>query len=139
MLAGLWRNFAAFAYLASALPAAAQAPLTIDGATIIDGNGGAPISGPLVIQGNRIISAGSTAQASNPQAYCINANAEFYPYAGDPCSTGYQLGTHNCRLPSGELHLVSRVDCQNMGGLVALPAPAVPAGSLIRQTAPQNR
>jgi hypothetical protein len=29
---------------------------------------------------------------SNPQAYCVNRNADFYPYTGEPCKSGYQLG-----------------------------------------------
>jgi hypothetical protein len=34
---------------------------------------------------------------SEPQAYCVNQNAEFYLYTGEPCKNGYQLGAGNCR------------------------------------------
>jgi hypothetical protein len=110
---------------------AASGGLTIEGVTIIDGNGGAPVSGGLTIEGNRIVSTGNQ-QASDPQAYCINASADFYRYTGDPCRTGYQLGTHNCRLPDGEFVLASRADCETRGGLMGSPAPAAVDGSLIR-------
>jgi hypothetical protein len=30
---------------------------------------------------------------SDPQAYCVNRNADFYPYTGEPCKSGYQLGS----------------------------------------------
>jgi hypothetical protein len=30
---------------------------------------------------------------SNPQGYCVNRGADFYPYAGEPCKSGYQLGS----------------------------------------------
>jgi hypothetical protein len=29
---------------------------------------------------------------SDPQAYCVNQSADFYPYTGEPCKSGYQLG-----------------------------------------------
>jgi hypothetical protein len=108
---------------------AASGGLTIEGVTIIDGNGGAPVSGGLTIEGNRIVSTGNGEPASDRSAYCINASAEFYRYTGDPCQTGYQLGTHNCRLPNGDFVLVSRNDCETRGGLLASPAPA---GAFIR-------
>ncbi len=31
------------------------------------------------------------------QNYCVNRNAQFYLYEGDPCASGYMLGTGNCR------------------------------------------
>jgi hypothetical protein len=34
---------------------------------------------------------------SDPQAYCVNRSADFYPYRGEPCKSGYQLGSGNCR------------------------------------------
>jgi hypothetical protein len=30
---------------------------------------------------------------SDPQAYCVNRNADFYPCRGEPCKSGYQLGS----------------------------------------------
>src|SRR5262245_8870874 len=38
---------------------------------------------------------------SDPQAYCVNRSAEFYPYTGEPCKSGYQLGSGNCRKTDG--------------------------------------
>jgi hypothetical protein len=26
--------------------------------------------------------------SSDPQAYCVNRNADFYPYTGEPCKSG---------------------------------------------------
>ena len=36
-------------------------------------------------------------QPSDPQAYCVNRGADFYPYTGEPCKSGYQLGSGNRR------------------------------------------
>ena len=58
---------------------------------------------------------------SEPQAYCVNRNAEFYPYTGEPCKSGYQLGAGNCRKPDGGMVAVPREQCVAMKGLVALP------------------
>src|SRR5262249_48206744 len=45
-----------------------------------------------------ILANAAHAQApSNPQGYCVNRSAEFYPYTGEPCKSGYQLGSGNCR------------------------------------------
>src|SRR6516165_6206116 len=30
---------------------------------------------------------------SGLQAYCVNGSADFYPYTGEPCKSGYQLGS----------------------------------------------
>jgi len=30
---------------------------------------------------------------SDPQAYCVNHSADFYPYTGEPCKSGYQLSS----------------------------------------------
>jgi hypothetical protein len=38
---------------------------------------------------------------SGPQAYCVNRSADFYPYRGEPCKSGYQLGSGNCRKMTG--------------------------------------
>jgi hypothetical protein len=122
----------------TAAPAQNTPGLSLEGITIIDGNGGAPTAGTLTIQGNRIGAVETQTQAASPGAHCINAQAEYYPYAGGVCEAGYQLGTHNCRTPDGDLHLIPPADCRTMGGLVALPAPA---GAFIRNapgTAPRN-
>ena len=69
----------------------------------------------------------STAQAedaqapSDPQAYCVDRSADFYPYRGEPCKSGYQLGPGNCRKTDGRMVAVPREQCVAMGGLVALP------------------
>ena len=31
--------------------------------------------------------------SSDRQAYCVNRSADFYPYTGEPCKSGYQLGS----------------------------------------------
>jgi hypothetical protein len=38
---------------------------------------------------------------SNPEAYCVDGSAAFYPYTGEPCKSGYQLGLGNCRKTDG--------------------------------------
>jgi hypothetical protein len=58
---------------------------------------------------------------SEPQAYCVNRNAEFYPYRGEPCKTGYQLGSGNCRKADGHMVAVPREECLAMTGTVELP------------------
>jgi hypothetical protein len=116
------------AIAAIAAPAGAQVVpdvRTLPGATIIDGTGEDPIFGPVTIEGDRIIAVGQTVPASDPQAYCINSEADFYPYTGELCDSGYQLGRHNCRGTDGTMHLVARDECEAMGGLVELPAPPV--------------
>jgi hypothetical protein len=40
---------------------------------------------------------------SDPQAYCVNYSADFYPYTGEPCKSGYQLGAGNCRKTDGRI------------------------------------
>ena len=30
---------------------------------------------------------------SDPQGYCVNRSADFYPYTGEPCKSGYQLSS----------------------------------------------
>jgi hypothetical protein len=40
-----------------------------------------------------ILANAAHAQApSDPQGYCVNRSADFYPYTGEPCKSGYQLG-----------------------------------------------
>src|SRR5437868_12097970 len=56
-----------------------QPPLVIQGATLIDGNGGAPVANSvIVIQGNRITAVGRAGQVQVPAgATVINANGKF--------------------------------------------------------------
>ena len=58
---------------------------------------------------------------SDPQAYCVNRSADFYPYTGEPCKNGYQLGSGNCRKTDGQMVAVPREQCVAMGGTVELP------------------
>jgi hypothetical protein len=58
---------------------------------------------------------------SDPQAYCVNRDADFYPYTGEPCKSGYQLGTGNCRKTDGRMVAVPREQCVAMAGTVELP------------------
>jgi len=58
---------------------------------------------------------------SEPQAYCVNRSADFYPYTGEPCKTGYQLGSGNCRKTDGRMVAVPREQCLAMAGTVELP------------------
>jgi hypothetical protein len=58
---------------------------------------------------------------SDPQAYCVNRDADFYPYTGEPCKSGYQLGSGNCRKTDGRMVTVPREQCVAMAGTVELP------------------
>jgi len=58
---------------------------------------------------------------SEPQAYCVNRSADFYPYMGEPCKSGYQLGPGNCRKPDGRVIAVASDQCAAMSGTVELP------------------
>ena len=58
---------------------------------------------------------------SDPQAYCVNHSADFYPYTGEPCKSGYQLGLGNCRKTDGCMVAVPREECAAMAGTVELP------------------
>ena len=66
---------------------------------------------------------------SDPQAYCVNRSADFYPYAGEPCKSGYQLGSGNCRKTDGRMIAVPREQCVAMAGTVELPF----EGGILRQ------
>ena len=57
---------------------------------------------------------------SDPQAYCVNSGADFYPYTGELCKSGYQLGPGNCRKPDGRMVAVPREQCIAMAGTVEL-------------------
>jgi hypothetical protein len=48
----------------------------------------------------------------------VNCSADFYPYTGEPCKSGYQLGSGNCRESDGH---VPRDQCVAMAGTVELP------------------
>jgi hypothetical protein len=58
---------------------------------------------------------------SDPQGYCVNRSADFYPYTGEPCKTGYQLGSGNCRRTDGRMVAVPREECLAQTGTVELP------------------
>jgi len=58
---------------------------------------------------------------SDRQAYCVNRSADFYPYTGEPCKRGYQLGSGNCRKSDGRMIAVPREHCFAMAGTVELP------------------
>jgi len=58
---------------------------------------------------------------SEPEAYCVNRSADFYPYTGEPCKSGYQLGPGNCRQTDGRMVAVPREQCVAMAGTVELP------------------
>jgi hypothetical protein len=50
-----------------------------------------------------------------------NRSADFYPYKGEPCKSGYQLGLGNCRKGDGLMVAVPREQCSAMAGTVELP------------------
>ena len=58
---------------------------------------------------------------SDPQAYCVNSSADFYPYTNEPCKSGYQLGSGNCRKTNGGIVAVPREECLAQAGTVELP------------------
>ena len=58
---------------------------------------------------------------SDPQAYCVDRSADFYPYNGEPCKSGYQLGSGNCRKTDGRVVAVPKEQCEAMAGTVELP------------------
>jgi hypothetical protein len=55
---------------------------------------------------------------SGLQAYCVNGSADFYPYTGEPCKSGYQLGSGNCRKSDGRMVAVPREECLGQAGTV---------------------
>src|SRR5262245_4459779 len=55
---------------------------------------------------------------SDPQAYCVDHSADFYPYTGEPCKSGYQLGSGNCRRTDGRMVTVPREECLAQAGTV---------------------
>ena len=62
-----------------------------------------------------------TQPAAEPQAYCVNRGAAFYPYTGEPCKSGYQLGSGNCRKADGRWAAVPEEQCLAMNGTIVLP------------------
>src|SRR5215472_1365735 len=58
---------------------------------------------------------------SDPQAYCVSRSADFYPYRGEPCKSGYQLGSGNCRKTDVHIVAASKEECAAMTGTVELP------------------
>jgi hypothetical protein len=58
---------------------------------------------------------------SAPQAYCVNRGADFYPYTGEVCKSGYQVGPGNCRKTDGRMIAVPRDQCIAMAGTLELP------------------
>ena len=64
----------------------------------------------------------TNAQASSdPPAHCVNRSADFYPYTGEPCKSGYQIGSGNCRKTDGHVVAVTKERCAAMEGTVELP------------------
>jgi hypothetical protein len=58
--------------------------------------------------------------SSDAQVYCVNLSANFYPYTGEPCKGGYQLGSGNCRKTNGRMVAVPREECLAQAGTVEL-------------------
>jgi hypothetical protein len=58
---------------------------------------------------------------SDPEAYCVNRSADFYQYTGEPCKSGYQLGSGNCRKTDGRMVAVPTEQCVAMAGTIELP------------------
>jgi len=54
----------------------------------------------------------------DPQGYCVNPSADFYPYTGEPCKGGYLLGSGNCRKSDGRMVAVPREECLAQAGTV---------------------
>jgi hypothetical protein len=59
--------------------------------------------------------------SSGRQGYCVNSSADFYPYTGEPCKSGYQLGLGNCRNTNGRIVAVPTEECLAQAGAVELP------------------
>ena len=59
---------------------------------------------------------------SDPQGYCVNHSA------GEPCKSGYQLGSGNCRRTDGRIVAVQREECLAQSGTEANLPPATPFG-----------
>src|SRR6516164_901167 len=59
--------------------------------------------------------------ANAAQAYRVNRSADFYQYTGEPCKSGYQVGSGNCRKTDGRMVAISREQCIAMAGTVEIP------------------
>ena len=57
----------------------------------------------------------------DPQAYCVNRSADFYPYTGEPCKSGYQVASGNCRKTNGRIVAVPSEECLAQAGTIELP------------------
>jgi hypothetical protein len=44
---------------------------------------------------------------SDPRGYCVNRSADFYPYTGEPCKSGYQLVLQNDNYLDAKIERVS--------------------------------
>ncbi|WP_214673650.1 hypothetical protein, partial [Escherichia coli] len=55
---------------------------------------------------------------SDSQGYCVNSSADFYPYMGEPCKSGYRLGSGNCRRADGRMVAVPREECLAQAGTI---------------------
>jgi len=51
----------------------------------------------------------------------VNRSADFYQYTGEPCKSGYQVGSGNCRKTDGRMVAISREQCIAMAGTVEIP------------------
>src|SRR5262249_5989381 len=58
---------------------------------------------------------------SEPQAYCVNRSADFYPYMGETCNSGFHLAPGNRRKHDGRMMAVASDQCGAMSGTVKLP------------------
>lgn len=59
--------------------------------------------------------------SSDAQAYCVDPSADFYLYTGEPCKSGYQLGSGNCRNTAGRLVAVPKQECLAQAGTIEIP------------------
>ena len=66
--------------------------------------------------------------SSDPQAYCVDSSADFYPYTGEVCKSGYQLGAGNCRRTDGRLVAVPKQECLAQAGTIELPGAPIRSG-----------
>lgn len=72
-----------------------------------------------------VLSASALAAEPDKQSYCVNGQAEFYPYVdGQVCRKGFQIAGGNCRLKNASVVAVAKAECMRQGGDVVLPLPA---------------
>jgi len=128
----MWLSCCAVLLLAgSSGPAGAQAPqaLAIQGATLIDGNGGAPLANSvIVIQGNRIVATGAAGQVQVPAgAQTIDARGKFVVPGLWDAQTNYSWFNGELNLNQG---VTSIVDIGNGEELSILHREAVTHGKI---------